>query len=159
MMAPSRNRSASVAAMPKNRSTAAVVTLLTLAALVSACGKEQPPSQAQSPADFKAALADAPATLHRELYSRPSTLVDGGKPAFERTLAKLRGYPVVVNKWASWCGPCRFEFPFFQEQAKRRGKRIAFMAVNGEDGKDLARKFLRKYPVPYPSFFDSNGDI
>ena len=138
---------------------AAVVTLLTLAAVMSACGKNQPPSAATSTTDFKAALAGAPAPLRDALYSRPSVLLDGGKPEFERTLAKLHGYPVVVNKWASWCGPCRYEFPFFQEQAKRSGKRIAFMGVDGEDGKGQARKFLRKYPVPYPSFFDSGGDI
>src|SRR5215213_4973710 len=138
---------------------AAVVSVLTLAAGVTACGKDDPPSVADSTADFKAALAGAPAPLRRELYSRPSVLVDGGKPQFERTLGALRGYPVVVNKWASWCGPCRFEFPFFQEQAKQRGKQVAFLAVDGEDGRDRAREFLRKYPVPYPSFFDSDGDI
>jgi cytochrome c biogenesis protein CcmG, thiol:disulfide interchange protein DsbE len=139
--------------------TGVVVSVLTLAAMVSACGKDDPPSAATSTTDFEAALEGAPAALREQLYSRPSALVDGGKPAFERTLAKLRGYPVVVNKWASWCGPCRFEFPFFQEEAKRRGKRIAFMAVDGEDGKGRAREFLSKYPVPYPSFFDEDGDI
>jgi cytochrome c biogenesis protein CcmG, thiol:disulfide interchange protein DsbE len=145
--------------MPRLWRTGAVVIILTLAAVVSACGKEDPPSAATSTAEYRAALADAPAPLREQLYSRPNELVDGGKPAFQRTLARLRGYPVVVNKWASWCGPCRFEFPFFQQEAKRQGKHIAFMAVDGQDGRARAREFLRRYPVPYPSFFDEDGDI
>jgi cytochrome c biogenesis protein CcmG/thiol:disulfide interchange protein DsbE len=137
----------------------AAAVAVALAALLAGCGKSQPPSTAKSTADFRAALTGAPAPLQRQLYSRPGRLVDGGRAAFERTVAALHGYPVVVNKWASWCGPCRFEFPFFQQEVKRQGKRVGFMAVNGEDGKGPAADFLRRYPVPYPSFFDSNGDI
>jgi len=145
--------------MPSLGRVTAVVTVLTLAALVSACGKDQPPSQARSTADFKAALADAPAPLHRELYSRPSTLVDGGKPAFERTLAKLRGYPVVVNKWASWCAPCRTEFPIFQSESVAKGKRVAFLGLNAGDSRDPARRFLRASPLPFPSYVDPDEKI
>jgi cytochrome c biogenesis protein CcmG/thiol:disulfide interchange protein DsbE len=132
---------------------------MTLLLAATGCGKSEPASEATSTADFRATLADAPRPFRQQLYSRPSVLLEGGKPQFQRTLSALRGYPVVVNKWASWCGPCRFEFPFFQKQAKQHGKRVAFMAVDGEDGRGPARKFLHKYPVPYPSFFDSDGDI
>ena len=129
-----------------------------LAALLPAgCGADQAPSAAR-PGDYKRALADAPAPLAR-LYARPNQLLDGGPAAFERTLRGLRGHPVVVNKWASWCGPCRFEFPFFQRQVKKHGTRIAFLAVDGEDSREGARKFLEKYPVPYPSFYDPHSDI
>ena len=65
----------------------------------------------------------------------------------------------MVNKWASWCGPCRFEFPFFQKQVRKRGKEIAFLAVDSEDARDEAREFLEEFPVPYPSFFDPKSDI
>ena len=121
------------------------------------CGSEEPRSAA-SKADFRRALAGAPPPLAR-LYRRPAALVGGGTDAFERQLAALRGYPIVVNKWASWCGPCRQEFPFFQQQALKRGKRVAFLAVNSEDAREPAEKFLREIPVPYPSFLDPDSDI
>jgi cytochrome c biogenesis protein CcmG, thiol:disulfide interchange protein DsbE len=121
------------------------------------CGSDDPRSAA-TPADYERALADAPPRLAR-LYSQPNGLLGGGAEGFERTLRGLRGYPVVVNKWASWCGPCRFEFPFFQNQVRKRGTRIAFLAVNSEDARDAARDFLEEFPVPYPSFFDPDNEI
>lgn len=130
---------------------------LVAALAAGGCGSEEPRSAA-SKADFRRALADAPPPLAR-LYRRPAALVGGGTDAFERQLAALRGYPVVVNKWASWCGPCRHEFPFFQQQALKRGKRVAFLAVNSEDAREPAEKFLREIPVPYPSFLDPDSDI
>jgi thiol-disulfide isomerase/thioredoxin len=142
--------------LPSPRAAALVVLL---AIVVPACGSDDPPSAASSPADYRAALAEAPRPLREQLYSRPNALVRDGRPAFERARTALRGYPLVVNKWASWCGPCRFEFPFFQEQVKQRGTRIGFAAVNAEDGAGPAREFLRRYPVPYPSFVDSDGDL
>ena len=122
---------------------------MTIAAAVLAaagCGAEEPKSAA-SPADYERALADAPPPLDR-LYSRPNELLSGGPEAFERTLRGLRGHPVVVNKWASWCGPCRFEFPFFQKQVKKRGKEIAFLAVDSEDARDEAARVPGGVPGP-----------
>ena len=138
------------------RLIAPLCAVLVLVAL-GACGSGDPESAA-TPADYERALADAPPQLAR-LYSRPNELVGGGPAGFQRTLRGLRGHPVVVNKWASWCGPCRFEFPFFQNQVKKRGTRIAFLAVNSEDAREEARDFLAEFPVPYPSFFDPRNDI
>jgi thiol-disulfide isomerase/thioredoxin len=145
-----------------SRSVRQIVLVLALFAAfaggtVAACGSEDPESAA-TPADYERALADAPPPLAR-LYSHPGELFDGGPAAFERTLRGLRGHPVVVNKWASWCGPCRFEFPFFQKQVTKQGTRVAFLAVDAEDAKEEARKFLAEFPVPYPSFFDPRSKI
>jgi cytochrome c biogenesis protein CcmG/thiol:disulfide interchange protein DsbE len=79
--------------------------------------------------------------------------------AFESQLADLRGYPVVVNKWASWCGPCRFEFPFFQAQAAERGEEVAFLGVDSDDDPAAAATFLEELPLPYPSFSDPDQEI
>ena len=63
----------------------------------------------------------APARPASKLGAESGRLVGGGVRAYERQLAALKGTPVVVNQWASWCGPCRFEFPFFREAARRYG--------------------------------------
>jgi cytochrome c biogenesis protein CcmG/thiol:disulfide interchange protein DsbE len=69
-------------------------------------------------------------------------------------LLALRGYPVVVNKWASWCPPCRSEFPFFQRQSLRHARRVAFLGVDSNDNDAAARRFLRRLPLTYPSYRD-----
>lgn len=106
-----------------------------------------------SRAEISRPLPGAPpelAALRREV----NVLQDGGKGALERRLRTLRGHPVVVNLWASWCGPCRFELPFFQRQANLRGAKVAFLGVNVGDNRDDATDFARRYPMPYPSVED-----
>jgi cytochrome c biogenesis protein CcmG, thiol:disulfide interchange protein DsbE len=83
----------------------------------------------------------------------------GGRDAFEAYIQKHKGTPVVVNKWASWCGPCRFEFPFFSDQAKKRKGQVAFVGVNSDDNRGDAEKFLAEHPVPYKHFDDPNLEI
>lgn len=118
-------------------------------------GSANPSSQAT---DYDAALAGAPPPLAR-LYANGDAILPGGADAFEAELLKLRGYPVVVNKWASWCGPCRFEFPFFQQQAAEQGKRIAFLGVDSDDDTAAAQTFLDELPLPYPSVSDPDKDV
>lgn len=91
--------------------------------------------------------------------SQANRLLDGGPPAYRSQLAALLGTPVVVNQWASWCGPCRFEFPFFQRLATRYRGRVAFLGVNAQDSRGAARRFLRRFPTPYPHFFDPSTAI
>jgi cytochrome c biogenesis protein CcmG/thiol:disulfide interchange protein DsbE len=127
-----------------------VIVVCACVALI-ACGgsDEQPQSVEAKPAQVEG----APAPL-ASLHSQAGRLLDGGADAFEQRLEDLRGYPVVVNKWASWCGPCRYEFPFFQKQAAKRAKSTAFIGVNSDDNDGEAREFLRDYPVPFPSYKD-----
>ena len=72
----------------------------------------------------------------------------------EAKLATLRGVPVVVNQWASWCPNCKAEFPFFQRESQRYAKQIAFLGLDAQDQRSGAEAFLRKLPVNYPSIFD-----
>jgi thiol-disulfide isomerase/thioredoxin len=115
----------------------------------------------QAPFDLGRArerLAGAPAPL-AALYAQSSRLLGGGTAAFERRLGRLRGHPVVVNKWASWCGPCRAEFPHFQQVATARGKQVAFIGVDGSDKRPAARRFLDRQPLPFPSYEDPREAI
>ena len=111
-----------------------------------ACGKT-PPS-----------LAGAPGPL-ASLYGQGCQLVGGGPAAFKARLATLRGYPVVVNQWAAWCGPCRAEFPHFQKASLALGKRVAFLGVDSMDNDGDAAAFLKRYPVAYPSYKDVDGKV
>ncbi len=66
---------------------------------------------------------------------------------------------MVVNKWASWCEPCRREFPLLQRASARFGDRVAFVGVDANDSSAAARTFLEEFPLPYPSYSDPNQDI
>ncbi len=97
--------------------------------------------------------AGTPAPL-AALHGRVNELRPGGANALDAELRALRGHPVVVNLWASWCAPCRFELPFFQRQAVKRGGRVAFLGVNSGDSRGAARQMSARYPMPYPSIED-----
>ena len=98
-------------------------------------------------------LAGAPPAL-RQVHAQANQLLGGGPDAYRARIKRLEGHPIVVNKWGSWCAPCRAEFPYFQRQATKRGKEIAFLGVNVQDPPASARRFLRDYPVPFPSYED-----
>jgi cytochrome c biogenesis protein CcmG/thiol:disulfide interchange protein DsbE len=103
-------------------------------------------------------LTGAPPQL-AEIRSQANQLLDGGKDAFDARIASLRGHPIVVNDWASWCGPCRFEFPFLQSQATKHAKDVAFLGVDSDDSSGSAKTFLSELPLPYPSYSDPDKSI
>lgn len=94
-----------------------------------------------------------------EIHRQANEILDGGPRAFRARLASLDGSPIVVNQWASWCGPCRYEFPFFQRLARKYGTRVAFLGVDSQDNRADARRFLRELPVPYPHYYDRDASI
>lgn len=135
----------------------ALALLLATALLVGGCGTSADRGDGSHP-DYARALAGSPPPL-AALHRQANELLPGGVDAFEQRLAGLRGYPAVVNVWASWCGPCRQEFPVLQKLSARYGKTVAFLGVNSEDSNDAAATFLREQPVPYPSYSDPDKDI
>jgi thiol-disulfide isomerase/thioredoxin len=134
-----------------------LVALASLMAPLAGCGLEDDEGSAGHP-DYERALAGAPPPLAK-LHAQANRLIPGGVEAYNQRVAALRGYPVVVNVWASWCGPCRFEFPAFQNLSARYGKRVAFLGIDSEDSDDAARTFLEDEPVPYPSYTDPDKEI
>jgi len=106
---------------------------------------------------MRAELAGSPAALSA-LHAQAGALLPGGLPAVRARLAALRGHPVVINKWASWCVPCRAEFGAFQRVSIARGREVAFIGIDaGESSRADALAFLRSFPVSYPSYYDHSG--
>ncbi|MGI8945048.1 MAG: TlpA family protein disulfide reductase [Thermoleophilaceae bacterium] len=128
-------------------------TLLGAALLAGCAGGGDPESAAPPERRTNAAFAGAPAPL-AALHADANELLDGGEEAFGARLKKLKGFPVVVNKWASWCPPCRAEFPFLQRQAVKRAQKVAFIGVNSSDNDSSAEQFLSQFPVSFPSYKD-----
>jgi len=92
-----------------------------------------------------------------ENVSLGNQIIDEGVPALQDRLAGLRGYPVVVNQWASWCPPCRAEIPLFQKAAKQFQEKVAFIGIDMQDSRGAAEDFLSELPMPYPSIWDPDA--
>ena len=73
-------------------------------------------------------------------------------------LADLRGRPVVINFWASWCVPCREEAPLLSELARQQSADgLAVLGVVFQDDTDKARAFRDEYALAFPSLIDENS--
>ncbi len=84
---------------------------------------------------------------------------DAGNPV---TLRDMRGKPTVVNFFASWCGPCKMEMPYFETCYLEYGEQVNFMMVNlcafGNDTKENGKKLVEEGGWTFPVYFDSDGD-
>jgi cytochrome c biogenesis protein CcmG, thiol:disulfide interchange protein DsbE len=137
----------------------AFLLLMLSLSLMSGCGAQATDVQAPTPAQARSELAGSPAAL-AALHAQAAQLLDGGLGAYRARLATLRGHPVVANAWASWCGPCKYEMPYFARAAVRFGRRVAFVGVNAGDlDRGDARAFLDRHYVPYPSYVDPHNQI
>ncbi|MDQ3729227.1 MAG: TlpA family protein disulfide reductase [Actinomycetota bacterium] len=159
-----------MSAIGENRRIAVTVTTC-LAALALAgvgCGGDADtvdPGSAN--AESALTLEDAQAPLKQgdpelvSLREDANEILDEGVDGFDARMAELEaaGIPVVVNKWASWCGPCREEFPDFQAQAIERESDVAFIGLLSNDGSDTGETFLAEFPTPYPSYLDPDQEI
>jgi peroxiredoxin len=80
-----------------------------------------------------------------------------GKPV---SLAELKGQVVMINFWASWCGPCRQEFPALDQiYAKYKPMGFTLVAINVESEKADAERFLEKTPASFPILFDPDNKV
>ena len=123
-----------------------IATIVTLGVLYGLNLVPQPP---QLPNDKVVDAGPAPA------FTLPS--VYGGNAVVD--LGALKGHPVVLNFWGSWCVPCKAELPILAASARAEGNRVQFVGVDLEDTRSGAQEFLRRYHVPYPSGFDPGDSV
>ena len=122
---------------------ARILPALALMALVSGLA-----ASASAPAS-----ADAPAAAAPD-FNLPAR--DGSKVH----LSELKGQVVMINFWASWCGPCRQEMPLLQQiQAKYEPLGFTLLGVNVEPDSAEAEKWLKNVPVTFPILFDRENSV
>jgi thiol-disulfide isomerase/thioredoxin len=144
-------------AMPR-RTTIAVVAVVVAAAVVAVValaggGGTGPAPEAGTGQVGSAggAVAVIPEADRRPLPAFSAATLDGARI----DLASLRGRPLVLNFWASWCGPCRAEQEGLELAAEAlAGRDVPLVGVNIRDDQGAARSYLREFGVGYPSLFD-----
>jgi cytochrome c biogenesis protein CcmG/thiol:disulfide interchange protein DsbE len=82
--------------------------------------------------------------------------LESGQPV---TLESLRGRPIVMNFWASWCGPCKSEHPVLEWGARALKSQAQFVGVVFEDTEENARAFLSRYGASFQQLIDPRGTI
>ncbi|MBC8503947.1 MAG: TlpA family protein disulfide reductase [Anaerolineales bacterium] len=77
------------------------------------------------------------------------------------TLSELRGSPVLINLWASWCGPCRAEMPAMQRIHEKYGDEFIILAVNAthQDSPNAAAAFVSELGLTFPILLDHDGSV
>ena len=140
----------------RGASIAGLAGLVLIAA--GGCGGSSGGSSVPSAKAAKQELKGAPAPL-AEIHRQANDLLSGGSHAFTARLASLKGHGVVVNKWASWCAPCRYEFPVLQRVSVKQGKQIAFLGIDARDSTGGAQRYLKEHPVSYPSYVDPQEQL
>jgi cytochrome c biogenesis protein CcmG, thiol:disulfide interchange protein DsbE len=104
-------------------------------------------------------LGKLPGTIKLTGGAEPFTLEDVrvGRPAV--SLEALRGKPVVLNFFASWCGPCIREMPALQAMSERYKGRVQFVGITFNDRRDAAKGVLDRTGAAYPAAFDARSDL
>jgi len=105
--------------------------------------------------------------MSEEVDSGDSPHVNAPAPDFElenltgaiKHLSDFQGKVIVLNFWATWCGPCTLEMPFFQEVYESYGSEIAVLAVNNQESVDKVSPFVEELGLTYEILMDNDGGI
>jgi cytochrome c biogenesis protein CcmG, thiol:disulfide interchange protein DsbE len=143
----------------RRRTAAAIFAVFVLAAIVVVGLREAPHATSTdqlSIGQMRAEVRSASPGL-AALHAQASQLLPGGYQTLSARMRSLRGHPVVMNLWASWCPPCRAESVLFQRISTEFGRQVAFLGVDSNDQDEPAAQLLRDVPVVYPSYVDRPG--
>ena len=105
------------------------------------------------------ALPCLPALAASDLGPAPDFVLDSntGKPV---KLSGYKGQVVMINFWATWCGPCRQEMPLLESIYKQyKNKNFTLLGVNVEPDSKPAADWLKKTPVSFPVLYDVKSDV
>lgn len=107
------------------------------------------------------AVTSKPATVTNPNAASDFTInIWNGTPGERIHMAALRGKPVVLNFWASWCEPCQSEAPILSAAAKTyAAKGVVFIGIAFQTSQKDGEAFLRQHNITYPSGLDPTGDI
>lgn len=101
------------------------------------------------------AFAKTPGEVDVGAYLREAALY--GFAGDFRKLSELRGKPLIVNVWASWCGPCREEMGSLERLSRRfGGKQFNIIGISTDDDVSSAESFLRKSKITFDNYHDRN---
>lgn len=104
-------------------------------------------------------LGKVPGTIKLTGEAKTFTLEDVRAERPPVSLEGLRGKPVVLNFFASWCNPCIREMPALQAMAERYKGRVHFVGVTFNDRRDAAKGVLERTGATYPAAFDASSDL
>ena len=130
-----------------------------LAGSVQLGGLATTPPETQAPTEIPGEQSTEPAETHPT--EPPANIapdftmldMDGN----EVTLASFFGKPIVLNFWASWCGPCKMEMPEIQKFYDKYGQEIHFLLVSVDDSLDAAKTFISDSGYTFPVYFDTTS--
>lgn len=151
----------------------AAVTVPLILAITAGCAGQPAPTTAPEPGarssgDYQPVEA-AGVDSCAELPTGPASAGEGDRlpelelpclvPGPAVNLAELGGKPVLLNLWATWCGPCREEMPILQDAHTKHGDKIAFLGVDTKDNPERAASFLQEVGVTYAQLVDLDGQL
>ena len=119
---------------------------------------QEPPAQ-ETPEQDEPAQADTEEAEPEPVLAPDFTVYD--EAGNEVHLSDYVGKPIVLNFWASWCGPCQMEMPDFHEKYLELGEEIQFLMINATTGRETlesAMAFVEKSGYTFPVFYDTQAD-